>query len=312
MAIRTLKIWEILKQPLPHLPLPERIAVKILLIVFRNLIQIDIENEKKSLPILQKNDPAIFAINHNNSLEALLIPCYLIFKRNGKKISFIIDWVFSLIPIVRWLFEASKPVYVYNKKGKYKFLEKIRQKRLKRYNVIPECLSRLNDGMSIGIFPEGKRNGNPHQLLRGKKGIGQLVLEKSVPVIPVGLEYNKEKIKNRIRFFSKVLIRIGNPLDFKKENQLAHSNPKSVFHYDISSKKSHDYFAACISDCTMRKISQLCNKKYSFPKPKQPGPDLQKINKPKMNGINKQPPNNPLNLKNETKIKNDRQEIILG
>jgi 1-acyl-sn-glycerol-3-phosphate acyltransferase len=45
----------------------------------------------------------------------------------------------------------------------------------------------LLSGASVGIFPEGKVNRDPHVLLRGRLGAARLSLETGVPVVPAGL-----------------------------------------------------------------------------------------------------------------------------
>lgn len=70
----------------------------------------------------------------------------------------------------------------------------------------------LQNGKSIGIFPEGTR-GNGHELLKPHTGVIRLAVLSGVPVVPVGISggtraWPKGKMP---RFFKKVKVKIGEP-----------------------------------------------------------------------------------------------------
>ena len=75
-------------------------------------------------------------------------------------------------------------------------------------DAIKTSLRVLKNGEPLMIFPEGTRNG----LAKGsplKNGPVVLAIKSGTPIIPVG-------IKGSFKFWSKVRINIGNPIDYSK------------------------------------------------------------------------------------------------
>ena len=75
-------------------------------------------------------------------------------------------------------------------------------------DAIKTSLRVLKNGEPLMIFPEGTRNG----LAKGaplKNGPVVLAIKSKTPIIPVG-------IKGSFKFWSKVRINIGNPIDYSK------------------------------------------------------------------------------------------------
>ncbi|MBD3413494.1 MAG: hypothetical protein GF421_03560 [Candidatus Aminicenantes bacterium] len=62
----------------------------------------------------------------------------MIYKRRGRKISFVIDWMYGVLPFIGWIFNQMDPISVYNKKAKYRFVEKLRNKTERNY-VYDKC-----------------------------------------------------------------------------------------------------------------------------------------------------------------------------
>jgi hypothetical protein len=85
--------------------------------------------------------------------------------------------------------------------------------------VCQACLERLQNGQSLGIFPEGTRNHDPHRLKRGRRGVGEIALRSGVPVLPAGLDFTRRSRNGRIPWFSPVILRFGAPLTFPEEAQ---------------------------------------------------------------------------------------------
>ena len=114
-----MKIDNIFSQKLPHLNLAERITLRIILFLFKGLITV--YNDELLADI---KDPVIFVFNHNSRYETLLLGSYLIFMRQGKKVSFLIDWMFKYLPFAGSIMNITNPVYVYNKPSTIRFLNK--------------------------------------------------------------------------------------------------------------------------------------------------------------------------------------------
>jgi 1-acyl-sn-glycerol-3-phosphate acyltransferase len=148
--------------------------------------------------ILEKaEDPLIFALNHICSFEVLLVPAYLVYKRRGRKISFVIDWMYGVLPLIGLVFNQFDPIYVYNKRAKYRFMERFKRKVTRDF-VYRICIEKLEQKRSIGLFPEGTRNKDPYQLKKGRKGLAYIALKANVPVLPVGIDL--EHLKKQGRF----------------------------------------------------------------------------------------------------------------
>ncbi|HEX3044169.1 MAG TPA: lysophospholipid acyltransferase family protein, partial [Bacillota bacterium] len=176
--------YQILTQPLPDLSFQQRFFIRLILFCFGDLIKV--ENFK--MDDINPEEPLIFAFNHNNSFETVLIPAFLIFHRQGRKIHFISDWIYGYLPFSGWNFKQIEPIYVYHKPSTLPFFNRLRPKA-KRKPAYQQCVERIQQGASIGIFPEGTRNRKPHNLLKGQKGIGYIALNSQTPVLPIGIDF---------------------------------------------------------------------------------------------------------------------------
>lgn len=161
-------------------------------------------------------DPVVFAFNHNNTVESLLVPVALIYLRAGRLVHFVIDWMYAHLPVIGWVLRLCDPVLVYRKPAKFRWGERMRRERLGD-SVVEGCLARLARGGSVGIFPEGRRNVDPGKLLRGRSGLGDIVLRSGAPVIPVGIHYPAAERLGRIPRLGRLVLRIGEPLDFSAQ-----------------------------------------------------------------------------------------------
>jgi 1-acyl-sn-glycerol-3-phosphate acyltransferase len=208
------------------------------------------------------DDPAIFALNHPGAFHTLLIPVYLIYLRQGRKLSFVIDWMYGEIPLLKWIFKQIDPIYVYNKPTTLPWLNSIRQ-HARRFTILEQCRTRLNQGRSIGIFPEGTRNSDPEHLLKAKKGLGHLVLLSGAPVIPVGIA---PPVQGRKRSSGgSLVLRIGAPLNFNPEIRLFESVNRSRQPISSQRKKIHNILADRITFRIMTEIARLSDKDYPYP-----------------------------------------------
>lgn len=164
--------------------------------------------------LAQVPEPAIFALNHSNAVEAVLAPCVLIHLRGGRLLHFLADWMYLHVPVFGWLIRQCEPIPVYRKPARWRIGEAHRLER-RRESVVEACLERLAAGGSVGIFPEGTRNPDPARLLRGRPGLGEIVLRSAVPVVPVGLHYPAAGRLGRAPRIGRLVLRIGEPMTFQ-------------------------------------------------------------------------------------------------
>ncbi len=255
-----------ISEPMPSLTLGQRWFLKSLLFCTGKLVQI----EGLDRELISKN-PIIFALNHNCSYETILVPAYLIALRSGGKISFVIDWMFGHFPLLSWIFKQIDPIYVFNKKSNFSFLNHFRSGHQRgaahSSHVYHQCIQRLNKGGSIGIFPEGTRNRNPQTLLKGKKGIGYIALRSQASVIPVGIDFPCRIKKNRIPKFGPLIIRFGPEMNFCEERSVYLQINNSRLIHPLIKRKISDYLSEKMTYSIMREVSRLSGKQYPFHTP---------------------------------------------
>lgn len=132
-------------------------------------------------------DPCIVALNHTTRIEALAIPALLAYSRQGRRIHFLADWNFQMIPGFGLLYRRAGAIVVSRKAAKPRFLNVLKPLYTPDQPPLVQARAHLEAGRSIGIFPEGTVNRDPARLLRGRLGAARLSLEASVPVIPGGI-----------------------------------------------------------------------------------------------------------------------------
>lgn len=209
--------------------------------------------------IRHRNGPLIFACNHNNSLESVLVPAFLTYHCGGRKISFVVDWMFGKIPFAGSLLDLTDPMYVYHKKSTSGFIEDARPRELPSKDAVSRCCERLSAGKRVGLFPEGKRNRDPFRLLDGKTGVGHIALRSGVPVVPVGIDYAVRRKKARIPVFGRIILSIGEPLCFDDLVRLYRASDETP---SSPARVERHRLAARATRRIMRKLSGLCGKRY--------------------------------------------------
>ena len=256
---------QVLLTPLNDLTFIQRIILKGLLFLFAPLIKI--ENEAA---IPEPAEPVIFAFNHNSSFETMFILLYLVFKRQGKKVHFIADWMYGYIPIIGWLIRQTDPIFVFNKRARFGFLNRIKYK-IEQKNVYLECFQKLKQHQSIGIFPEGTRNRNPNELKIGQRGIGKIALKTGASVLPIGVDFPKRIKNGKIPKFGSLIFRVGEKLtfteDIKAVKRIIQSNELSP----LEKTDLLDYFDAKATHQVMLELAKLSGKNYPFKPPEIPG-----------------------------------------
>lgn len=243
------RLVKLFRKPLPHLT--EGKAVLLRMLMVPNLFLIKVEGAGQ----LEESGaaPCIYAFNHNNTFESLFVPVMLIWLLRGRKVSFLVDWMYGRLPLVGWLINQIDPVYVWHKRSSLPFLERTRLKKPSTGSRV-ECLQRLAEGASLGIFPEGTRNDDPFRLLKAKPGIGYIVIESGVPVIPVGIEFVSSRQRRRIPVIGRIVLRIGKSMHFDVES----------CHDAVDGKNLKRQIAGTIADEVMIAISALCGKSYPY------------------------------------------------
>ncbi|MBN2738990.1 MAG: 1-acyl-sn-glycerol-3-phosphate acyltransferase [Spirochaetales bacterium] len=234
-----------------------RFLLKLSLFLFGPFISV---SNPEKIPLV-KGDNIVFAFNHNNALETVSVASTLIFLRGGKLISFIIAWMFGKIPMLGIVFNQINPVYVYSKPSRFGWLNRINEGIPGWQSVIDRCKERLSLGMSLGIFPEGVRNRNPKRLRRGKNGIGRLVLQTGIKVLPIGIDYVRRRRQGVIPSLGRMNFIIGDIMDFSKEVKTYEKVRKSDSDFEGKS-------ASMITYQVMMALSKLCGKSYPYDPPK--------------------------------------------
>jgi 1-acyl-sn-glycerol-3-phosphate acyltransferase len=241
----------------------QRIILRLIYIAFGWLIKVE---NKSTLASLQ--GPLIFAFNHNSAFEALLVPSYLMAIRRQGKIHCVIDWMFQYMPLIGWIVNQNDPIYVYNKRSKLLFLNLFKKKDYK--DVHERCAQLLKEGNAIGIFPEGTRNKNPNSLLKGRQGIGAIAIKSAAPVLPVGIDFPCRIKNNRIPRFGRIILRIGQKLNFDYEINAAHQINQNKDITTHHRKQWTSYLYSRITYTVMLELSHLSKKMYPFEPPKEP------------------------------------------
>jgi len=213
------RLRDVCAAELPHLPGFEGAVLRGLVACFGPFTSVEGAEHLSGLP-----EPAIFALNHNSTFECLAAPTALFWLRGGRPIHFLIDWMYLHLPGIGWLMRRYDPVPVYGKPARWRFRERHRLAQWRR-PVVDTCLERLTAGGSLDIFPEGTRNRSADQLLRGRPGLGEIVLRSAAPVVPVGLRFPATERLGRPPRLGRIVLAIGEPLHFQEERRRASCLP---------------------------------------------------------------------------------------
>src|SRR5258708_4654878 len=95
--------WAILSGPLPELALIDRMLVRSVALVSRCKVR-SLDGLDYVAP---EHDPFILAANHSTRQEAILLPALLFVLRHGRRIHFMADWNFRMIPGVDLLYRRA-------------------------------------------------------------------------------------------------------------------------------------------------------------------------------------------------------------
>jgi 1-acyl-sn-glycerol-3-phosphate acyltransferase len=200
--------FAILSWPLPELQMIDRVLVRGVALISRCKVR-----SLRGLDhIAPERDPFILAINHSTRQEAILLPGLLFLLRHGRRIHFMADWNFRMIPGLDLLCRRAGAITVARKPARPRFLNRMKPLFTDTVSPMEQARQHLISGRSIGVFPEGTVNRDPLRLLRGRHGAARLSLETGAPIIPVGLRFPTVPRGTIIPEGSPMSIEIGPPL----------------------------------------------------------------------------------------------------
>ncbi len=245
-----------------------RWMIRLVLLLFGPWIELEGLERLRSL-----DEPVIFALNHNNAIETVLVPAALFFHRGGRGIGFVVDWMFLRIPLAGWLLRHGDPIPVYTKSARWRLFEAERRRRLaSEPDVVERCRRRLEAGRSVAIFPEGTRNRSATRLGAGRVGLGHLVVATGRPVVPVGIDFPARKRLGRVPLLGRMRVTVGEPLRFDAAGDEATSSLPSATgeRTDPSAVRSRPHRAArgrarSIVDRVLARLAELCGKEPPEP-----------------------------------------------
>lgn len=204
-----------------------------------------------------RGDPLVFVMNHGNYSETVLMAAFLLMRRRGRNVSFLVDWMFGELPLARGVLRRIESIFVYNKRARLRIIER-RRPRPAPYRADARCVEILEDGGAVALFPEGKANPDPERLQRARKGLGRIILGSGAPVLPVGIEYVRVTGDGRIPRLGRMLIRVGRP--FLPATLETFSGGSGV---DLTTEQT-GCLADRIGDECMEVLSELCGKSYPY------------------------------------------------
>jgi len=221
----------ILRAELPHQT--QRLSTRMLLRTLMGTSLRLIRGVYGAGPLLSTPDPFIFAVNHTQYAEALLIPALLMFLRGGKPIRFLADWNFLLIPGVRSLLRRAEIIPVTTKSARPRWLNRFRQTLTAGAVGIEGARLSLAQGRSIGIFPEGRAHGDTLFMRRGHRGAALLALEAGVPVFPAGIRFPGHNRGRPLPVLAPLELYIGEPILPERHTTAPHHEQVQEFHRNI-------------------------------------------------------------------------------
>jgi 1-acyl-sn-glycerol-3-phosphate acyltransferase len=219
-----------------------RLLMRLLLLMRRRHI-LNIEGAER---ISVQKDPFILVANHNQFAEAAVMGALLAFLRRGKRVRFLADWNFALIPPVAMIYHCGQCILLDQKPARPRFLEVFKPLFVRGASGFERAKEALANGDCVGVFPEGTANRDPHRLLKGHSGAARLSLETGAALVPTGLYYPGYTGVRRIEESAAAEVRFGAPMQPGRTVNKAPLSDVREWHQEM-----------------MRAISQLSGKKLS-------------------------------------------------
>ncbi len=197
--------------------------------------------------------PTVFALNHNNAIETILVAAVLTFLR-GRVPGFLVDWMYVQLPVVGWIVRLCEPIPVFSKPAKFRLYERLRL-AARRRSPVDGAAAALAAGRDVALFPEGRRNGSAERLEAGRLGIGRLVLETGATVVPIGLRFPAARRSGRVPLIGRLEVEVGEELrfDIERLSLLA----ESAGPVNVGERRA---FAALVVERVMTELSRLSGK----------------------------------------------------
>lgn len=229
------------RHPLPEQPsaLTRFLARSLMALGGRRVVSV--QGEENVAP---EYDPFVLVANHNQRLEAVLLPAVLAFARRGRLVHFLADWPMFLVPGVGLLYRQGGVIAVAGKSARPAFLNRLRPLYAPATPAHERALEVLREGRSIGVFAEGTMNRDPKRLLRGRPGAARMAIEAGVRVVPVGISFPHHQGDVPIPDGEPMAITFGPPLEPPRE--VDGTREVQVFHQQI-----------------FEQLSALCGKTFS-------------------------------------------------
>ncbi|OGZ27200.1 MAG: hypothetical protein A2365_00845 [Candidatus Nealsonbacteria bacterium RIFOXYB1_FULL_40_15] len=186
--------------------------------------------EIEGLENIPKEGPAIIASNHQSYFDFLCFTAVC-----PRKVHYLAAEKFYKSNMWRPIMNLTGQI-------------KVERESHDKTGVYEAVYSALNQGMLIGIFPEGTRSGDG-EIQKPFTGVAKFALTANVPILPVGIigTYDIMSRNNkRPNFRAKAKIKIGEPMYFT-----GYSNPTD-----------NDY--RLVTDTVMKRIADLAGKQYKF------------------------------------------------
>lgn len=174
---------EIVRQPLPSIAWRDRVLTRLVTATAMPAL-VDISGLEH---VSEVRDPFVLALNHTTRFEAVALPALLMYYRGGRRVHFLADWNFQMIPGIGLLYRRSGAIVVMRKSARPRFLNVLKPLYGPSEPSHARALAHLKAGRSVGVYPEGTVNRDPERLLRGRFGAARLSLEAGVPVVPGGI-----------------------------------------------------------------------------------------------------------------------------
>lgn len=223
-----------LTTPLPHLSSLDRTLLRGVLRASRSRIA----SVNGLQHVACECDPFILVLNHSTRLEALTVPALLLAARGGRRLPFLADWNFRLIPGLGLLYKRAHAVSITRKPAKPRVLNALKPLYRGELSAWEEAERLLRSGSSIALFPEGTVNRDPSQLLKGRVGAAYLSQLTGVPVIPAGLRFPDVPEGTPVPEGSALALTIGAPLDIPKSASLKARHAQIMSAISLQSGKS--------------------------------------------------------------------------
>lgn len=186
-----------------------RFLVKLVFSVFRNKLV----SVRGLDHVLNHRGAFILVLNHSQALEVLLVPALLFFARGGKRVHFMADWNYRMIPLVDVFYRCGQVITLTRKPAKPLFLDFMRPWFAEKVAPYERAAELLRGGAAVGIFPEGTINRGREYLLKGYSGAAQLSLSTGCSMVPCGIRFPRLSIScNRIPELSEMELEFGAPL----------------------------------------------------------------------------------------------------